>query len=101
MMLASSLGAYLMSPRFVCSRGPRDSLRGDMQTVRSATVCYLGMNPDASCPTVVDLFASGALDRNRRVIDAWNHPFRIVCDGEDIRVISAGPDGVFDGIDIE
>ncbi len=28
-----------------------------------------------------------------RTLDAWDHPFEIVCDGDDVRVISAGPDG--------
>ena len=55
---------------------------------------YLGQEPGAACPVMDDLVTAGTLDDSRSATDAWDHPFRIQCDGDDIIVRSDGPDGV-------
>lgn len=44
------------------------------------------------CPTLSTLVESGKLDRDARVEDAWGNRFRVVCDGTEATVRSAGPD---------
>ena len=40
-----------------------------------------------------DLLEAGTIDHSRRTADAWDNPFIIECDGDDILVRSNGPDG--------
>lgn len=83
-------------------RGPsRESqTRSDALELRSAVLLFLGQESGASCPTVDDLDRSGLLDSGRTT-DGWGRPYRIVCEGYDIRVLSAGPDGLFGTDDVE
>lgn len=75
-----------------CSHA-RPRTRSDAQAVRSAVLLYLGQEPGAKCPALRELVDTGILDHGRRTTDAWDHPFRIACDGDDIFVRSDGPDG--------
>ncbi len=67
--------------------------RSDAQQVQSAAVLYLGQEPGAECPSAADLVEAGVIDRTRRTTDAWDHEFVIECEGDDIYVLSPGPDG--------
>lgn len=67
--------------------------RSDALSVQSAAVMYLAQEPGADCPTVDELVETSMLDRSRRVKDAWDRDFVIECEGNDILVSSAGPDG--------
>lgn len=79
------------------NRPPRANLtRIAAQEIRSAVLLYLTSHgPRPHCPTTEDLVAAHMLVGEPRALDAWDRRFRIVCDGDDVRVISAGPDGVF------
>ena len=54
-----------------------------------------------SCPTPDDIVAQHMIDTSVHAQDAWDHPYRITCGGDDPDadaqpvVTSAGPDGVF------
>ncbi len=63
-------------------------------TIRSAVQLYRLDKDD--CPTVPDLVRADVIDRTSRIVDSWENPFRIECEGNDIFVVSAGPDGAFD-----
>ncbi|MCA9531391.1 MAG: type II secretion system protein GspG [Myxococcales bacterium] len=67
----------------------------DAQSVRSAVTIYLSENPDKDCPTMDDLVQGQYLDKTKRTADAWNTPFKIECDGDNVAVVSAGPDKQF------
>ena len=67
--------------------------QADAQAVRSAVLLFLGSEPGADCPTMEELMESGTIDHARRTTDAWDHPFLVECDGDDILVRSNGPDG--------
>ncbi len=69
--------------------------RTDAQAVRAAVTMYLAENPGEDCPTVDDLLEGGYLDKGRRTTDAWDNDFQIECEGDNVVVISAGPDGQF------
>lgn len=45
------------------------------------------------CPTTEALVAKGYLNENWE--DPWGTPYQIVCEGEEIAVISAGSDRLF------
>ena len=40
-----------------------------------------------------ELSEAGVIDSGRRTTDAWDNPFVVECDGDDIIVRSNGPDG--------
>jgi hypothetical protein len=46
-----------------------------------------------ACPTVRDLASTQEPRCSARLVDAWGTPFLLTCDGEEITVWSAGPDG--------
>jgi general secretion pathway protein G len=66
-----------------------------VQTVRSAVTLYIATN-NAECATMDQLLQDKAIDKTKSTKDAWDHDFRIECDGVDINVTSAGPDGEFE-----
>ncbi len=65
-----------------------------VETVRSAVTLYVATN-NAECATMDELLEDKAIDKNKATTDAWDHDFKIECDGTDINVTSAGPDGEF------
>ncbi len=67
--------------------------RSDALEVRSAVLLFMGQEAGADCPTMDELVESGVIDHSRRTTDAWDHPFVVECDGDDIVVMSNGPDG--------
>lgn len=79
------------------NRPPRANLtRIAAQEIRSAVLLYLTSHgPRPHCPTTEDLVSAHMIVGEQRALDAWDRQFRIVCDGDDVRVISAGADGVF------
>ena len=79
-------------PRYGCGGGIEQA-RTDAQSVRSAVEMYLAQNPSAACPTVSQLVSERTLSAQTRASDPWENAFEITCSGEDIRVVSAGPDG--------
>ncbi len=76
------------------TRGEAHSTVCDATTIRSAVQLYRLDKDD--CPTVPDLVRADVIDRTSRIVDSWENPFRIECEGNDIFVVSAGPDGAFD-----
>jgi hypothetical protein len=66
---------------------------GTGRQVLAAVESWRSQNGDTGCPTITMLVDDEALDREARTDDPWGNRFRIVCDGERTRVLSAGPDG--------
>ena len=64
----------------------------EVSRIRSAIQIYQNDHPD-QCPSVDQMRTDGQLDRNASANDPWGHPFTINCDGENINVVSMGPDG--------
>ena len=79
-------------PRYECGGGIEQA-RTDAQSVRSAVEMYFAQNPSAACPTVDQLVAERILSARMRTVDPWGNRFTIACVGEDITVVSGGPDG--------
>lgn len=69
-----------------------------VQTVKSAVTMYMATN-NAECATMTQLVEDKAIDKSTATKDPWDHDFQIECDGTDLTVRSAGPDGEFDTAD--
>jgi general secretion pathway protein G len=68
------------------------STKADAQAVRSAVQLWMSDNPN-KCPSIQDMLNDGVLDKTKRTTDAWDNAFSIGCEGDDVVVVSAGPDG--------
>lgn len=73
--------------------------RTDAQTIRGAAERFVIGNTGNDCPSMNDLVEGGEISRQSRTKDAWDRDFKIECDGNEIIVSSAGPDGQFGGDD--
>ncbi len=89
-MIAAAVGVAVL-PRLNEAR--IQQARTDAQSIRGAVEMYLAQNPSADCPTVDELVTERVLSANTRSRDPWDNEFSVECEGEDITVISAGPDG--------
>ena len=65
-------------------------------TVRSAVQLYMATNNSNDCPTMDQLLEDKSIDKATATKDSWDHDFKIECDGTDVTVASAGPDGEFE-----
>jgi general secretion pathway protein G len=65
-------------------------------TVRSAVQLYMATNNANDCPTMEQLIQDKTIDKATATKDSWDHDFRIECDGTEVTVTSAGPDGEFE-----
>ena len=89
-LLATAVGVAVL-PRLQSAR--EKSTATDAEALRSAVTMYMAENAGADCPTVEDLVDGAYIDRGKRTADAWDNEFLVECDGDDIAVTSAGPDG--------
>ena len=63
------------------------------QTIRHAIKGWWLQNDSSTCPDLKTLVADGAIDRGKKVQkDEWGEPWRIICEPNDVTVISKGPD---------
>jgi hypothetical protein len=67
-------------------------------TIRTTATLWMMNNP-AGCPTVDDLKASKDLDPTFNSKDPFGSPYTIQCGGDDITVVSAGPDQKLGSVD--
>ena len=89
-LIATAVGVAVLP---ALGRARVNQTRSDAQAVRSAVLFFLGQEPGADCPTMEELVEAGTIDHSRRTTDAWDNPFIIECEGDDIIVRSNGPDG--------
>jgi general secretion pathway protein G len=89
-MIAAAVGVAVL-PRLNEAR--IQQARTDAQSIRGAVEMYLAQNPSADCPSVQDLVEARVLSANTRSRDPWDNDFSVECEGDDITVVSAGPDG--------
>lgn len=89
-MIAAAVGVAVL-PRLNDARV--EQARTDAQSIRGAVEMYLAQNPSADCPSVDELVSERILSSRTRTTDPWDNAFSVECEGEDITVVSAGPDG--------
>ncbi|MCA9580236.1 MAG: type II secretion system protein GspG [Myxococcales bacterium] len=88
-MIATAVGIAVL-PQF--SKAKVKQAQSDAATIQSAVELYLASGGDG-CPTVEELVASKELKKGTATADPWGNDFDIECSGDDITVMSAGPDG--------
>jgi general secretion pathway protein G len=69
-----------------------------VHTVRNAVQLYIATN-NTQCATMQELIDDKQIDKSTATKDPWDRDFLIDCDGTDISVKSAGPDGEFETAD--
>ncbi len=89
-MIAAAVGVAVL-PRLNDAR--IEQARTDSQSIRGAVEMYLAQNPSADCPNVQELVSERILSSRTRTADPWDNEFSIECEGEDVTVVSSGPDG--------
>jgi len=82
---------------FAAVSRPRRSLveraRDGARAVKAAAVMHINLEDGASCPTLEDLVRSNHL-APASTLDPWGTPYVLRCEGDDIRVSSAGRDRI-------
>ena len=91
LFVLSALGWWLLVPRHGCGGGIEQA-RTDAQSLRGGVELYLAQNPGAACPTVEILVRERVVSSLTRTRDPWESKFSIVCEGEDVTVVSPGLD---------
>lgn len=66
-----------------------------IQAVRGAVTMYLAQTSGNECPKMEQLVEGKFIDKSTSTKDGWEHDFLIECDGTDVTVTSAGPNGQF------
>lgn len=89
-MIAAAVGVAVL-PRLQDAR--IEQARTDAQSIRGAVEMYLAQNPGSDCPSVQELVSERILSSRTRTADPWENEFAVECEGDDISVVSAGPDG--------
>lgn len=92
-LIAGSVALFAV-PRLIAAR--IQVAQNDARTLIQVVELHRMSRPEASgeCPTFEALKASTALKADQNTSDPWRHPYRILCDGMAITVVSEGPDGV-------
>ena len=67
--------------------------RIDIRVIRQAASAWQLGRSRGNCPSLDDLVQERFLDEGVPRLDPWNRPYLIECDGPDVTVTSAGPDG--------
>ena len=88
-LIATAVGMAVL-PALITSK--EHQTRSDAATMQSAAIAYLASGAEG-CPSGTDLVAAGILNATARARDAWENDFLIECEGDQVRVSSAGPDG--------
>ncbi|WXB11497.1 type II secretion system GspH family protein [Pendulispora albinea] len=76
-------------PKFADAQ--KQTTKTSAQSLRQAAALWRTMNA-AECPTVDKLKAEKQLEASSKLSDAWDQPFKIICDDDETTVVSSGPD---------
>ncbi len=60
--------------------------------LRRAAEQWRGMHASDQCPTTQILAQDKAIDTASKLTDAWDNPYKILCEDDETIVTSAGPD---------
>ena len=91
MALISGAAVFMVFPRYRQAQVKTAKLDG--VTIRKATQIHIEIDGNTgSCPSVQDLVSGKKLEAGKTT-DPWGKPYKIVCNDDDIRVISSGRDG--------
>jgi len=69
-----------------------DTTKTGARTIRQAAESWRGGHAADECPTPKQLIEEKQLDTASKISDAWDKPFKILCEDEETYVMSGGPD---------
>jgi hypothetical protein len=81
-----------LAPRWSCKVEGVRTTQISARELRRAAEEWRAIHASYECPTTETLRADKAIDSASKLTDAWDNQFRIVCDGDETTVMTAGPD---------
>ncbi len=69
-----------------------DTTKTGARTIRQAAESWRGAHAADECPTPKQLIEEKQLDTASKISDAWDQPFKILCEDDETFVTSGGPD---------
>ena len=88
-LIAGSVAVAVL-PRL--TKAQIETTRTSAKSLRTAAETWKGENGGTDCPTAQVLVQSKMVDSASKLTDAWDNPFKITCEEDEIYVFSAGPD---------
>lgn len=87
-MIAGGIAVYAI-PKFV--QAQKDSTKTSAMALHTVSESWRAMHT-TECPTAERLKAEKEIAATAKITDAWDSPFKIICDEDNITVVSFGPD---------
>lgn len=69
-----------------------ENTKTNAREVRAAVMRWRTMNSGSDCPTLSQLQKDKEIDSASKTSDAWDMPYKIACEEDEVVVTSAGPD---------
>jgi general secretion pathway protein G len=69
-----------------------DTTKTSARELRRAAETWRGAHASDQCPTLEQLKSDKAIDSASKTTDAWEIPYKIVCEDDETTVSSSGPD---------
>lgn len=88
-LIAGGVG-FMILPKFQQAR--IDTAQTNARKIRQVAMQYMALK-SPECPTVQTLIAEKELDAESGAEDPWGNTYTISCSGDDVSVVSNGPDG--------
>ena len=88
-LIAGGVG-FMVIPKY--REAQIDAATTDAREIRKVVITYMALKSSGECPTVQTLIADRELDAQDGGEDPWGSPYNIICAGDDVAVISPGPD---------
>ena len=87
-LIAGGVG-FAILPKY--KQAQIDTARTNAKKIRAVAIQYIALK-GGDCPTVETLIAERELEGDGAQ-DPWGKPYTILCNGDDVGVVSSGPDG--------
>jgi hypothetical protein len=71
-----------------------EQAKADVALVQPIAEAYFSAHHAEDCPTMDILKAAQALTESAHRVDPWGTPYTLSCKGEDVTVLSAGPNRI-------
>ncbi len=88
-LIAGSVAVAVL-PRL--TKAQIETTRTSAKSLRTAAETWRGEHGGTDCPTAQVLVQDKMVDSASKLTDAWDSPFKISCEEDEIYVFSAGPD---------
>ena len=91
LFLTAAVAAGLIA-RSRIAQAREQRVKVDSMTIYAVVERYSVEHAGEPCPTVEKLLAARELSAGTNIHDPWGTPYKIVCRGEEVIIVSFGPD---------